>query len=101
MRGYCSALMPMRLRSVEVAIEEVADTLIESAQRCEDGALRLADLYGRRAQCPSRRADGLVPELSGDIASEFERLSAEYQNALADPAADRSVYRMRYLSDYA
>ena len=47
------------------------------------------------------KADGLVPELRGDIASEFEKLSAEYQNALSDPAADRGAYHMKYLDDFA
>ena len=45
------------------------------------------------------KADGLVPALEGDIELSFSGYQAEAENALTDPVADRSVYRMRHLSD--
>ena len=47
--------------------------------------MRLADLYGRVRKAHLERADGLVPELSDGIALEYQKLSAEYANALSDP----------------
>ena len=89
------------IEEVEINLEEACDILIDSAHKCEDAALPLAKLYADVRRAHLEKADGLVPPLEGDIEAEFERLSAEYENALSDPAGDRSAYRMRYLDDFA